>query len=68
MKDFLKSYEDFVVDFGAGSVEDILPFLAHVYQTAKFKHLVKGKEKLFSFISKQYKKHKESFNPSMYLF
>ncbi|XP_078311733.1 steroid 17-alpha-hydroxylase/17,20 lyase-like [Crassostrea virginica] len=65
VKDFLKTYEDFVVDFGAGSVEDILPFLAHVYQTAKFKHLVKGKEKLFSFISKKYEKHKESFNPSI---
>ena len=57
-----------MVDFGAGSVEDILPFLAHVYQTAKFKHLVKGKEKLFSFISKKYEIHKESFNPSTYLF
>ncbi|XP_078311740.1 steroid 17-alpha-hydroxylase/17,20 lyase-like [Crassostrea virginica] len=65
VKDFLKTYEDFVVDFGVGSLEDMLPFLFHVYQTAKFKNLVKRKEKLFSFIKQKYEKHKESFNPSI---
>ena len=53
-----------MVDFGAGSLEDMLPFLVHVYQTVK--NLVKRKEKLFSFIKQKYEKHKESFNPSVY--
>ncbi|XP_062572180.1 steroid 17-alpha-hydroxylase/17,20 lyase-like [Saccostrea cucullata] len=65
VKEFLKTYEDFVVDFGAGALEDLIPFLVHIYQTAKYKKLVRQKEKLFSFIKQKYKNHKETFDPSI---
>lgn len=67
MREFLEIYDRFVVDFGAGSLEDLVPFLAHVYETAKFKNLVRMKEKMFSFITQKYNRHKESFSPGMFL-
>lgn len=65
VREFLKTYDRFVVDFGAGSLEDLVPFLVHIYETAKFKNLVRMKEKMFSFITQKYNRHKESFSPGI---
>ncbi|KAK3085605.1 hypothetical protein FSP39_006017 [Pinctada imbricata] len=56
--------QDIIEKFGSGFIEDIVPGMTYVYKTKRWKDLERLIEEVTTFLRKELKEHKETFNSS----
>ncbi|XP_056018611.1 steroid 17-alpha-hydroxylase/17,20 lyase-like [Ostrea edulis] len=65
VKTLLELNEALFTDFGAGVLEDVVPYLKDVYTTAKWKKLSSNTDQLLDIIRAKFKQHVDTFEPGI---
>ena len=52
--------------FGAGFLEDIIPFMTNIYTTQRWKDAMAEIDAFLVFLKKRVDEHEETFDPSMH--
>ena len=64
MEYIYKANTDLNASFGAGFLEDIIPFMSNIYTTQRLRKALALADDFFAFLTKLVKQHEETFDSS----